>query len=632
MGKPFKQELTAIESTIQWSNTINIMRLRRFIIAGQGHCIIVGSGGSSSASYLLADLLQRKGRTCQVMTPLELYHTRQLLGDSQVLLISASGRNKDINFALKAALAQEPRAIGCLTMSSDNPLTRQAKRYSICETFEFDIPTRKDGFLATNTLVGTWALLLRATVEEEYFLPSDSNLGGASFENAFGPDSLKINTLIVLYGNRGKPVAVDIESKCTEAGLVAVQLADFRNFGHGRHHWIAKHATTTAVVAVVTPGDEHLWAATAAVLPPTISCLVLGSSTISGSYLPLLVESFHLIDRLGELRSIDPGRPGVPEFGRQLYHLNPASYYPLPKLTRQALAVRRKERSGGMGHTKLDEHEHKLVTAAELFVARLTAGKFGSLVVDYDGTLGDKTDKEAPLAAAIIHQLLAHVAAGFVLGVATGRGKSVAGIMRNIIPEVHWPQVLIGYYNGTVVRPLGENLLEADVTAPPQANLLQLVEHLAASSTAVVQCEIRTHQVTIQTATEAAKVFLLNRLEAYLAVNAIQDIALFTSGNCIDAVHVDDGSKPNVLVACQELARSLGLPSECLCIGDQGRYPGNDFLLLTTPYSLSVDEVSSDTDSCWNLAGMGQRHVAATQQYLEAIKYHAGYFKIALPL
>jgi len=466
-------------------------------------------------------------------------------------------------------LAKEPRAIGCLTMSSENPLTRQANRYSICETFEFNIPTRKDGFLATNTLVGTWALLLRAVAGEDPLFPSSSNREGTTFKDAFGPDSSRITTLIVLYGNRGKPVAVDIESKCTEAGLLSVQLADFRNFGHGRHHWIAKHLTTTAVVAVVTPGDEQLWAATAAVLPPTVPHLVLGSSTVAGSYLPLLVESFYLIDRLGELQSIDPGRPGVPEFGRQLYHLNPSSYCPLPKLTRQALAVRRKERSVGMEHVKPDGY--KLANAAEQFVARLNAGKFGSLVVDYDGTLGAKTDKEAPLAAAIIHQLLAHVAAGFVLGIATGRGKSVAGIMRNIIPEVHWPQVLIGYYNGTVVLPLVESLSESEVLAAPPTNLLQLVEHLAASSPVEVQCDIRTHQVTIQTATEAAKIFLLNQLESYLAVNAIRDIALFTSGSCIDAVHINDGSKPNVLAACQELARTLGLLPDCLCIGDQGR-------------------------------------------------------------
>jgi hypothetical protein len=36
MGKPFKQELAAIESTIQWSHTLDILRLRRFLTVEQG--------------------------------------------------------------------------------------------------------------------------------------------------------------------------------------------------------------------------------------------------------------------------------------------------------------------------------------------------------------------------------------------------------------------------------------------------------------------------------------------------------------------------------------------------------------------------------------------------------------------
>lgn len=632
MGKPFKQELTATDNTILWASEVVVHRLRNFLTREHAPWIIVGSGGSGSASYLLADLLQRTGKLCQVLTPLELYHLRDQLGDRQVLLISASGRNKDINFALRVAVAHEPRAIGCLTMSCDNPLTQQAKRYAICETFEFAIPTRKDGFLATNTLVGTWAVLLRALAPDNQLIaiPANEEAQVAAAQLS----SPAITTLIVLHGNRGKPVAVDIESKCTEAGLAAVQLADFRNFGHGRHHWIAKHAATTAVVAVVTPGDEALWAATKALLPAPVPRVVLQSPTVAGSYLPLLVASFYLVDRLGELRGIDPGRPGVPEFGRQLYHLNPASYCPLPKLSRRAVAVRRKARSAGVlpGTPAAVAVETTLAKAAKQFAARLAAGRFGSLVVDYDGTLGHKTDKEDPISPAIVEQLLAFLVAGFVLGIATGRGKSVADIMRQFIPQAHWPQVLIGYYSGTVILPLGEYLTEAEATAPPAGSLRQLNDQLAVSSPHAPRVDVRTHQVTFHATTEAEKAVLLNQLEATLAANAVRDIALFTSGGCIDAVPVADGSKLNVWNACQQQARALGLGPDCLCIGDQGRYPGNDFLLLTTPYSLSVDEVSADPATCWNLAELGQRHVAATQQYLAALTFQAGFFTIELPL
>ena len=42
---------------------------------------------------------------------------------------------------------------------------------------------------------------------------------------------------------------MDVESRLTEAGLLPVQPADFRNFAHGRHHWLARHGKTTSVLA-----------------------------------------------------------------------------------------------------------------------------------------------------------------------------------------------------------------------------------------------------------------------------------------------------------------------------------------------------------------------------------------------
>ena len=43
---------------------------------------------------------------------------------------------------------------------------------------------------------------------------------------------------------------------------------------------------------------------------------------------------------------------------------------------------------------------------------------------------------------------------------------------------------------------------------------------------------------------------------------------------------------------------------------------GNDFALLHGPYSLSVDEVSLEPSSCWNLAMPGSRGVQALHWYL----------------
>jgi len=44
-----------------------------------------------------------------------------------------------------------------------------------------------------------------------------------------------------------------------------------------------------------------------------------------------------------------------------------------------------------------------------------------------------------------------------------------------------------------------------------------------------------------------------------------------------------------------------------LVVGDQGEWPGNDYELLTEPHSLSVDRVSPDHATCWNLLPPGVR-------------------------
>ena len=57
---------------------------------------------------------------------------------------------------------------------------------------------------------------------------------------------------------------------------------------------------------------------------------------------------------------------------------------------------------------------------------------------------------------------------------------------------------------------------------------------------------------------------------------------------------------------------------DILTIGDQGRWPGNDFALLDSGLSLSVDGTSPSWSTCWNLAPRGLRGPAAASHYLAA--------------
>ncbi len=73
--------------------------------------------------------------------------------------------------------------------------------------------------------------------------------------------------LVVLFGELGRPAAIDLESKFSEVGLASVQLADFRNFAHGRHNWLDKHLSNTVVVSIEIGQEAALASRTLRLLP-----------------------------------------------------------------------------------------------------------------------------------------------------------------------------------------------------------------------------------------------------------------------------------------------------------------------------------------------------------------------------
>ena len=72
---------------------------------------IVGSGGSFSACAYAADLLTAEGIFAKAITPLELFYAKATIRKSNLIFISASGRNTDILFAFKKAIESEPVSI-----------------------------------------------------------------------------------------------------------------------------------------------------------------------------------------------------------------------------------------------------------------------------------------------------------------------------------------------------------------------------------------------------------------------------------------------------------------------------------------------------------------------------------------
>ena len=163
---------------------------------------------------------------------------------------------------MKWPLSLKLKNICILCTSTSNKLTRKALGKNDVTIHAAKLPIGKDGFLATNSLIATMIWLVRAYVQAHslpYYIPRFAEL------DVHNEDIFKIqatNTLILLYDYWGKTAALDTESKMVEAGLANVQIADYRNFAHGRHNWLDKNSKMVNLLTLITPECELLAAKT----------------------------------------------------------------------------------------------------------------------------------------------------------------------------------------------------------------------------------------------------------------------------------------------------------------------------------------------------------------------------------
>lgn len=459
------------------------MRLARFLFAEnkQIPLVCIGSGGSLSACHYAVQLYQqRNGVLAQALTPLQLmYSGKEIIRSSKLLFLSASGKNKDILNAIKYGVKYNETGMMSLTLCKNNPTEELLGQYPKVLRWCENIPSGKDGFLATNSLIATFTLLCKAAGSK--FQDSSFKLSDLKPETW----NLKLDSIqnfIVLFGALGEPVAWDIESKLTEAALGSALLSDYRNFGHGRHHWFAKKGENSCIIALVTPVERELAYKTIGCLPKDVPVIYLETELETpAASIDLLIKAFHFVNELGIARGIDPGRPGIPSYGRTLYNLD---YF---KLTNRILpsekaldvAVLRKLGVVGMENKPLREYYSE---ACKRFVKQLNKGKFTTVAFDYDGTLSasDHTSRYTKgLCDKIKNALLPLLENGVQVVVATGRGKLVGKSFQESIEQKYWPQIKVGYYNGACLLVLGEeDKLKAWKKQPFDSELKALEEEL----------------------------------------------------------------------------------------------------------------------------------------------------------
>ena len=133
--------------------------------------------------------------------------------------------------------------------------------------------------------------------------------------------------------------------------------------------------------------------------------------------------------------------------------------------------------------------------------------------------------------------------------------------------------------------------------------------------------ELRPYQLTISVNDKEKWNKARLVIQSIVAQYADDNIKFVESSHSIDIIVKPYASKLNLVKACNELNNKRGLLTTSLCIGDRGQWPGNDFELLSSPFSLSVDEVSRDPDTCWNLSPLGLKNDKACLEYLTTIRF-----------
>jgi len=632
VAKPYQGEMAQLSATLDWALAADIAPLEsaaRTAIAGP--LIAVGSGGSLSTAHALAWLHRLvSGHVSTVLTPLESVTNRHD-SDTAVWLLSASGGNVDIVSAAKALARHEPRQLAALVGRRDSKVGAIAQSHPYMDVLAYAPPSGKDGFLATNTLFGATALLTRAysaLVPGELRCDIGKSASLTQAVDAASPLAAEWqhatqplwdrDTTIVLHGSSGALGAIDLESKFTEAAVGNLQIADYRNFAHGRHHWLAKRGDRSGVVALIADEDRDIAERTLALLPsntPVARITLPGPPMVAN--LVGLVAAMRLTGWAGHTRGIDPGDPGVPSFGRQIYHLSPSrqSAQPLPRgLTRRAAAAI--ERKSGRTISQLERSGavYEWRDALRRFHRELTNTPITGLVLDYDGTIVDTRHRFSPPQSEMVQELVRILEAGTRLGIATGRGRSVREALQQAIPPSLWSRVTVGYYNGADISTLDD----IDTPAPdqqPSAELVAIADRLLADPELATEAtqENRRHQLTI-TPRGSLREDRLWELVQSMVREVAPDVSVLRSSHSIDVLS-SAASKLHVIAQVQEEGGS----GSVLAIGDRGRWPGNDHELLASPLSLSVDQASMSRASGWNLGSPGQRGTAITLEYLRAL-------------
>ena len=159
----FENKIKQFPKIFDWVERQDVSRLSSFLLDND-RCnrLFVASGGSFSAAVYAEQLSADKGIMSHALTPLLYARSGFAHVAARALLISASGYNNDILRAYDNGCRAEEQDMGAVVLTSKGRLQTLMQENDANSLFGFDIPTGRDGFLSSTTVVAFYTLLYRA--------------------------------------------------------------------------------------------------------------------------------------------------------------------------------------------------------------------------------------------------------------------------------------------------------------------------------------------------------------------------------------------------------------------------------------------------------------------------------------
>ena len=586
--KSYYQEIKEISTTWQSASEspfLNMEIKRQWLT---GNIICIGSGGAYCIAKLWG-LVHENNELglAQTITPFEFLHKQ--FNPDLVVLFSASGKNHDIIQSFKVAIARNINVL-VFTATERSPLVRLAKSNPIkAKTIYPGVTTPKDGFLAVNSTITLSCLILqleRHLLGKSMTFPSPVQAAVDDYKK-ITIDSIDISgkTVQIINGEWGGVAGFDLEARFAESGIAPCFLTDPRNFAHGRFIWLEKWSSKTLLVLFFSSESKAYINRLLKLIPNEVDRIAV-CGKYDGTLSAIYCLTFSILMFAGFSRNsgIDPGMPFVPDWGKKIHRLKYASS-----------ELKQKKSS-------FTTSQFKNMPAFQI--------PFEGIVLDYDGTVVNTSERANPIANEIIEEFERLLKLGIRIGIATGRGKSAYFALKRQVKTEYHSNIFVGLYNGTLVNCVASDLIHQSQKWYMKKFIDELILEAKIDQTKVFS---RDTQISVRKITKAKREELIHFMKVRLGVDA-KYVKFCISAHSLDILP-HWASKVSLL---QDISRTLS--SKFLCIGDQGQIGGNDEELLMRQPAVCVGAKQPVSNDCFWLGKHKQyREAAGTVKILRHI-------------